>query len=103
MGVGKIVQLVAALAAIVAGLWSGFPEAAMVVGILGAAAGWFVSADDRQRVLVTAIALSVVAGGLGAVPAVGEHISSVMGSLGSAYAAASITIILVTLYEKVKP
>jgi hypothetical protein len=103
MGVGKIVQIVAVLAAIVAGLWSGFPEAAVVIAILGAVAGWFVAEEDRQRVLIAAIALSIVSGGLGAIPAVGSHISNVMGSLGSLYAAGSITVILVALYEKLKP
>jgi hypothetical protein len=103
MGVGKIVQIVAVLVAIVAGLWSGFPEAALIIAVLGAVAGWFVAAEDRQRVLVAAIALSVVSGGLNAIPAVGEHITSVMGSLGSLYAAGSITVILVALFEKLKP
>jgi hypothetical protein len=103
MGVGKIIQIVAVLAAVVAGLWSGFPEAAMVIAVLGAVAGWFVAAEDRQRVLVAAIALSIVSGGLGAIPAVGEYISGVMGSLGNLYAAGSITVILVALFEKLKP
>jgi hypothetical protein len=103
MGVGKIIQIIAVLAAVVAGLWSGFPEAAMVVAILGAVAGWFVAEEDRQRVLVAAIALSVVSGGLNAVPAVGQYISSVMASLGNLYAAGAITVILVALYEKLKP
>ena len=103
MGVGKIIQIIAVLAAIVAGLWSGFPEAAMVIAILGAVAGWFIAEEDRQRVLIAAIALSIVSGGLGAIPAVGGYISSVMGSLGSRYAAGAITVILVTLYEKLKP
>ena len=103
MGVGKIVQIIAVLVAIIAGLWSGFPEAAMVVAVLGAVAGWFVAEEDRQRVLIAAIALSIVSGGLGAIPAVGEHISNIMGSLGSLYAAGSITVILVALFEKLKP
>jgi len=103
MGVGKIVQIVAVVVAIVAGLWSGFPEAALIIAVLGAVAGWFVAAEDRQRVLVAAIALSVVSGGLHAIPAVGEYITSVMGSLGSLYAAGSITVILVALFEKLKP
>jgi hypothetical protein len=103
MGIGKIVQIVAVLVAVVAGLWSGFPEAALIIAVLGAVAGWFVAAEDRQRVLVAAIALSVVSGGLNAIPAVGEHITSVMGSLGSLYAAGSITVILVALFEKLKP
>ena len=103
MGVGKIIQLVAVLAAVVAGLWSGFPEAGLVIAVLGAVAAWFVAEEDRQRVLIAAIALSVVSGGLGDIPAVGEHISSVMASLGSLYAAGSVVIILVALYEKLKP
>ncbi len=103
MGVGKIVQIVAVLAAIVAGLWSGFPEAGIVIAVLGAVAGWFIAEEDRQRVLIAAIALSIVSGGLGAIPAVGEHISNVMGSLADLYAAGAIVVILVTLYEKLKP
>ena len=103
MGVGKIIKIIAVLAAIVAGLWSGFPEAAMVVAILGAVGGWFIEADDRQRVLVAAIALSVVSDGLGAVPVVGQYISSVMGSLGNLYAAGAIVVILVAIWEKLKP
>ena len=103
MGIGKIIQLVAVLVAIVAGLWSGFPEAGMVVAILGAVAAWFVAEEDRQRVLIAAIALSVVSGGLNDIPAVGEHISNAMSSLGNLYAAGAIVIILVALYEKLKP
>ncbi len=57
MGVGKIIQIIAVLAAVIAGLWSGFPEAAMVIAILGAVAGWFIAEEDRQRVLIAAIAL----------------------------------------------
>jgi len=103
MGVGKIIQIIAVLAAIVAGLWSGFPQAGMVIAILGALAGWFVAEEDRQRVLVAAIALSIVSGGLGDVPAVGGYITSIMGSLASLYAAGAIVIILLALYGKLKP
>jgi len=103
MGVGKIIQIIAVLAAIVAGLWSGFPQAGMVIAILGALAGWFVAEEDRQRVLVAAIALSIVSDGLGDVPAVGGSITSIMGSLASLYAAGAIVIILVALYGKLKP
>ena len=103
MGVGKIIQIVAVLAAIVAGMWSGFPESAMVIAVLGAVGGWFIAEEDRQRVLVAAIALSIVSGGLNAIPAVGHYISSVMASLGNLYAAGAITVILVAVYEKLKP
>jgi len=103
MGPGKIIQIVAVLAAVVAGLWSGFPEAGLVIAVLGAVAGWFIAEEDRQRVLVAAIALSVVAGGLNAIPVAGAYITGIMKSLGSLYAAGAITVILVALYEKLKP
>jgi hypothetical protein len=103
MGIGKIIQIVAVLAAVVAGLWSGFPEAALVIAVLGAVGGWFIAEEDRQRVLVAAIALSIISGGLNAIPAVGGYISNVMASLGNLYAAGAITIILVAIYEKLKP
>ena len=103
MGVGKIVQLVAVLAAVVAGLWAAMPEAGMIVAVLGAVGGYFVAADDRQRFIITAIALSIVAGGLGAVPAIGGYVTGVMGSLGNLFAAGAVVVILVGLFEELKP
>ena len=104
MGVGHIIKLVAVLVAVVAGLWDGFPSAALVIAVLGLVGGYFIDAEDRMRTLVAAIALGAgVAAGANAIPAVGEYITSVMSSLGSLYAAASITCIVMTLYEKLKP
>jgi len=106
MGVGKIIQIVAVLAAVVAGLWADMPQSGMVIAILGAVAGWFIAAEDRQRVLVAAIALTLAGGvssGLDAIQGVGPHITSIMESLGALYAAGGVTVILVTLYEKLKP
>lgn len=105
MGVGKIIQLVAVLAAVVAGLWNGLPQAGLIIAVLGAVAAWFVAAEDRQRVLIAAIALSMagISGGLNAIPGAGPYISDVMASLGSLYAAGSVVIILVALFEKLKP
>jgi hypothetical protein len=103
MGVGKIVQLVAVLAAVVAGLWAALPEAGMIVAVLGAVGGYFVAADDRQRFVITAIALSIVAGGLGDIPAIGVHVTGVMESLGNLFAAGAIVVVLVGLFEELKP
>ncbi|MDE0789670.1 MAG: hypothetical protein OSA87_03065 [Woeseiaceae bacterium] len=101
MNVGKIVTQLAVLAAVVSGLWSGFPEAGLVLAVLGGAAGYY--AEDRQGLLVSAIALSVVAGGLGAIPAAGEHITGVMNGLAAIAASGSVVAILVATFEKVKP
>ncbi len=105
MGVGHIIKIVAVVVAVVAGLWSGFPEAGMVVAILGLVGGYFIDAEDRMRAIVAAIALTAsgVASGAAAVPVVGEYITGIMTSLGALYAAGSITCILMTIYEKLKP
>ena len=79
------------------------PQAAMIVAILGAVGGYFVGSDDRQRFLITAIALSIIAGGLGAVPAIGGYVTSVMGSLANLFAAGAVVVILVGLFEELKP
>jgi len=55
MGVGKIIQIIAVLVAVVAGLWAGFPQAALAIAILGAVAGWFIPAEDRQRILIAVL------------------------------------------------
>lgn len=104
MGVGHIIKLVAVVVAIVAGLWADMPYAGMAIAVLGVVGGYFIDAEDRVRVLVVAIALGAgVAAGADAIPTLGPIITGVMGSLGSLYAAASVTCILMTLYEKLKP
>ena len=105
MGVGHIIKIVGVVAAVVFGLWDGLEQAGMIIAILGLVGGYFIDAEDRMRALVAAIALTAsgVAAGAGAVPVVGEYITGIMTSLGGLYAAGSITCILMTIYEKLKP
>jgi len=103
MGIGKIIQIVAVLVALVAGVMGGFPQSALAIAVLGAVAGWFIAAEDRVRVLVTAIALGMVHGALGPIPAVGEYITGALGGLSDLYNAGAVTVIVVTLVEKLKP
>lgn len=105
MGVGQIIKIVGVLVAVVAGLWADFPSAPMVIAVLGVVGGYFIDAEDRMRALVAAIALSAggVAAGADAIPAVGPYITGIMTSLGALYAAGSVTCILMTIYEKLKP
>ena len=103
MGVDKIVQLVGVLAALVAGVMGGFPYSAVLIALLGIAGGWFIDAQDRNRFLVAAIALSMFSGGLGAIPAVGAYISNALGGLVTLFAAAAVTVIVLGVVEKLKP
>ena len=103
MGVGKIIQLVGVLVAIVAGLVGGFEYSSAVIAVLGVVGGWFIADDDRLRFLVAALALAMVSGALADIPQVGEHISNALGGLSSLYNAAAVTVLLVGLVEKLKP
>jgi len=103
MGVGKIIQLVGVLVALVAGLIGGFPQSALLIAVLGVVGGYFIEKDDRMRFLVGTIALIAVQGALGGIPEVGSYISGALGGLANLFSAAAITAILVGTYEGVKP
>ena len=103
MGVGKIIQLVGVLIAVVAGVMGGFVYSGMLIALLGVVGGWFIDKDDRQRFLVATIALLAVSGALRVFPEVGGFISGALGGLGALYSAAAVTVILVGTVEAIKP
>lgn len=103
MGVDKIVQLVGVLVALVAGVMGGFAYSAMIIAVLGIAGGWFIKAEDRNRFLVAAIALSLFSGGLGAISGVGSYITAALGGMVSLFAAGAVTVIVLGVVEKLKP
>lgn len=103
MGVGKIVQLVGVLVAVIVGLGVAFDYSAAVIAVLGAVGGYFIAEDDRSRFLIGAIALYMVSGALGDIPAVGEYISGALGGLSSLFNAAAVTAIVLTTIDKIKP
>ncbi len=103
MGVGKIIQLVGVLVALVAGVMGGFGYSALLIALLGLAGGWFIEKDDRQRFLVATIALLAVQGALGVIPEVGGFISGALGGLAALFSAAAVTVIVVGTVEAVKP
>ena len=103
MGVGKIIQLVGVLIALVAGVIGGFAYSALLVALVGLAGGWFIEKDDRQRFLVATIALLAVQGALGVIPEVGGYVSGALGGLAALFSAAAVTVIVVGTVEAVKP
>lgn len=103
MGVGKIVQLVGVLVAVIVGLGVAFDYSAAVIAVLGAVGGYFIAEDDRSRFLIGAIALYLVSGALGDIPVVGEYISGALDGLSSLFNAAAVTAIVLTTIDKVKP
>ena len=102
MDIGKIVRLIAVVVALVAGLYA-FPQAAVVVAILGLVGGWFVEDENFERFLIGAIALSICHGALGVIPAIGGYLSGMLGSLSSLFLAAACTVIVKGIYNRLKP
>lgn len=102
MGVDKIVKLVGVIVAVVVAFVP-FDYSAALVAILGIAGAWFIAEDDRSRFLIAAVALSVAHGGLGAIPAVGEHISTALGGINSLFMAGAATVIVLGTIDRLKP
>ena len=102
MGVDKIVKLVGVLVAVV-GAFVAIPYGAALVAVLGIAGGWFIAAEDRQRLLIAALALIAVHGALGAIPAVGDYLTMALGGLSGLFNAAAVTCIVLGTFERLKP
>jgi len=103
MGIGKTIQIVGVLLALVAGLVGGFAYSAVLIAVLGVVGGYFIAEEDSLRFLVAAVALAMVHGALGPIPGIGEYVTAALGGLSSLYNAAAVTVILVRLFEKLKP
>ncbi len=103
MGVGQIIKIVGVLVAVIAGVMGGFPQSALAVAVLGAVGGWFIEEDDASRFLIVALALALVHGGLGDIPAVGAYITAALGGISSLFNAAACTVIVVGVVKKLMP
>jgi hypothetical protein len=104
MSIAKIIWIVSFLAA-VAFAFVSFEMAGAVLAVLGLIAGWFVDAEHRRGLIVAAIFL-LMAGGAsawGAIPAIGGYLNAIFASYGGVLAAASLTAILKTTFERVRP
>jgi len=102
MGVDKIIKIVGVLVAVVAAFVA-IPYSAVIVALLGVAGAWFIAEDDRSRFLIAAVALNMAHDGLGAITAVGPHISTALGGLNGLFMAAAATVIVLGTIDRIKP
>lgn len=103
MGIDKIIQLVAVLVAIVAGVMHGFPYSDVLIALFGIAGAWFIADDDRMRFLVAAVALGVAYAGLNAIPAIGPYFTDALQGLSQLYYAAAATVVVLGLVNRLTP
>ena len=105
MGVGRTVQLVGVVVALIVGVIGGFAYSNVAIAILGIAGGMFILKEDRLPFLIATIALIAagVQGSLAAIPTAGEYISGAMGELAALFSAGALVVILVGTWERVRP
>ncbi len=102
MDVGKIIRIVAVLAAVVLGLVA-VPQGGMIIAVLGLVAGYFIEEEYASRFLIGAVALGVSQGALASIPAVGGYLTAILGSLSALFYAGACTVIVMGLVNRLKP
>lgn len=97
----KIIRIIGLAVAVVAAFVT-IPYGALIMVILGLAIGFMgVSEDRRTGYLVTAIALTMVAGSLGPIPAVGDYLTSILTNLSTIINAGAVAVILMIVKDRV--
>jgi hypothetical protein len=87
----------------IVGAFVTIPSLAAILVILGLIAGCMIDGPDHVRVIVSALALTALAGVLNAIPSVGGYLTAIVGNLGVILSGAAIMIILRNIYVRVKP
>ncbi|HEX9138445.1 MAG TPA: hypothetical protein VF848_01550 [Steroidobacteraceae bacterium] len=102
MNLNKILGLIGIALAII-GAFVASPYIATALVIIGLIVGFSIAADTHVRVIVSAIALSSLAGVLTSIPGVGQYLTAIVANLGVMAAGAAITVILCNIYGRFKP
>ncbi|MFM7121424.1 MAG: hypothetical protein ACKOZX_14465 [Gammaproteobacteria bacterium] len=89
------------LAVAIVGGFVTIPYAALVLLVLGLVAGWANAADSHVRVIVSAVALPVMAGAFNAVPVAGSYLAAIVSNIGAVAVGAALCIILTNIYGRV--
>ena len=106
MDIGKTIKQVTALVALIAALAPNMVPAetmGAILAVLGVVVGYYISEGDQMRVLVTTIALGMMSAGAAGIPGVGDYITQVLVVFAGVYAAASCTIVVMNLVNRLKP
>ena len=102
MSLSKIVRLVALLIAVVAAFVN-LPQEAALVALAGVVGGYFIEEEYASRFLIGALALAMVHGALQPIWGVGPYLTTLLGSVSSLFNAAACTVIVMGVYNRLKP
>ena len=98
----RVLVILSLVVAIVAA-FTNIPSVAIVFAILGLVVGNCIGKEDHVRVLVTALVLATGSGALDSIPAIGPHLTKILGNVGTIVAASAITIIAKNIWSRVMP
>lgn len=102
MNAAKIIRIVALILAVVAAFVADLPYAALGLAVLGFVNGLIGVAEDRRMIyMVTAVALSMSAGALGMVPAVGDYITAIFSNVSVALNAGVLAVVIMIIKDRI--
>jgi hypothetical protein len=100
MNIYKIIGIIGLLIAIVAAFVN-VPYGIELMAIAGVIVAINMAAEDNVRVIVSAIAMPIVAGLFNGLPAVGTHVTSILANIGYVIGGAALLIILRNVFRRV--
>ena len=101
MNIYKIVGIIGLLIAIVAAFVQ-IPYGMELMAIAGIIVAINIAAEDNVRVIVSAIAIPVIAGLFNGLPAIGTHVTSILTNIGYVIGGGALLIILRNLVNRMK-
>lgn len=99
MNIYKIVGIIGLLIAIVAAFMK-VPFAMELIAIAGIIVALGIAVEDSVRVIVSAIALPMVADLFNGLPGIGNYVTSILTNLGYLIGGAALLIILRNMYNR---
>jgi hypothetical protein len=93
----------AGIAIAVVGAFVEIPYAGLLLVLLGLVAGVSVATEDSTRVIVTALALSMLSNVFNNIPEVGDYLAKIFSAGGTFVAGAAMTIISRNVWNRFKP
>jgi len=98
----KVIRLVALIFAVVAGVVE-IPNATAIIAALGLVGGYFVPADKRIAFMIMTLTLALAHGALAPIPYIGNSLTDILASVSSLVNAASCTVIVMEIVDRLKP
>jgi hypothetical protein len=105
MDAKKIIRILALAAVVVAAFVPSFEYWTLIITLLGLGVGWHVSQeadDERLRFMVATLVLFIANDALGAIPALGEYLDTILSNASDLFNAAAIEVVFIAVVKKLQ-